>query len=326
MISDNQMYDVVALGELLVDFSRSGKSAQGNDIFEACPGGAPCNMLAMLAKLGRKTAFIGKLGGDMFGHTLKEAIESAGIDSRGVVFDKRVNTTLAFVSTDETGDRRFAFFRNPGADMRLVKAEIDEDLIRAGKIFHFGTLSTTHARVRAATHASVETAKSSGKLISFDPNLRPLLWNSLDEAKKQMKWGCAHCDILKISDDELAFLTGVSTAREGALAIKKKYPGITFIFVTSGKLGSAVLFHDFYVSEPAFVTAKTIDTTGAGDIFCGCCLEAILRQGVEPFTEEKLRRTLRFANAAASIVTTRKGALRAVPDQAEIQKRLSCID
>lgn len=319
---EEKLYDVVALGELLIDFLSVGTSDYGNVLFEACPGGAPCNVLAMLAKLGRKTAFVGKLGGDLFGYKLKNVIEGLGIDSRGIVFDDAVNTTLAFVSNDNSGERSFAFCRNPGADMMLSRDEVNEELIEKGRIFHFGTLSTTHPQVREATRAAVNIAKKSGALISFDPNLRPLLWESLQDAKEQMAWGCSMCDILKISDDEAEFLTGENGAQDGAKTIKKLFPDIKLIFVTSGKEGSAVLYSDMYLSEPAFKSLKVIDTTGAGDTFYACCLDAVLREGLEDVTEEYLRTTLRYANAAAGIITTRKGAMMSMPDKSDIQELL----
>lgn len=316
------MCDVVALGELLIDFLPYGKSGQGNDLFEACPGGAPCNVLAMLAKLDKRTAFIGKLGKDMFGLKLKSLIEQVGIDSCGIVFDEKVNTTLAFVSTNDAGERNFSFYRNLGADMMLAKDEINGALIKSSKIFHFGTLSMTHTSVRETTHTAVDIAKKSGALISFDPNLRPLLWDNLAEAKEQMAWGCEQCDILKIADDEAEFLTGEKFAPSAAAVIRKRYPGIRLILVTRGRDGSLAYYGNICVCQSAFTSTKTIDTTGAGDTFFGCCLDAVLREGIGNFTEKKLNETLRFANAAAAIVTTRKGALLSMPDEIEIRQLL----
>jgi fructokinase len=315
------MYDVTALGELLIDFYAAGESPQGNETFEACPGGAPCNVLAMLTKLGRKTAFIGKLGDDLFGRRLKETIDSLGIGTKGVVFDRVVRTTLAFVGTDSAGERSFAFYRNPGADMMLRQDEVDAELIKNSRVFHFGTLSTTHPGVREATYAAVGIARDSGVLISFDPNLRPPLWGSLAEAKRQMAWGCGQCDILKIADGEAEFLTGEKDPRAAAETLSKRFPNIRLIFVTAGRDGSAALYHGLYVHEPA-LPLNTIDTTGAGDTFCACVLDAVLAAGIDGFDEERLRYTLRFANAAAGIVTTRKGALLSMPDQTEIEEVL----
>ena len=314
------MYDVVALGELLMDFVPVGKSAQGNDLYEGCPGGAPCNVLAMLSKLGRRTAFIGKLGGDMFGRRLITTITALGIDPRGVVLDDAVNTTLAFVSTGDEGERSFAFYRNPGADMMLRRDELDEELLARCSVFHFGTLSSTHPGIREATRTAVALAKGSGALISFDPNLRPPLWGSQHEAKQQMAWGCTQCDILKISDDEAQFLTGLQTARASGEAIRDSFPNIRLIIVTCGANGSLVLYRDICTSEQAFTGIKAIDTTGAGDTFCGCCLDAVLRVGLDNFTEETLRDMLRNAGAAAAIVTSRKGAMLAMPEKSEIQE------
>ena len=193
-------YDVAALGELLVDFTENGISSQGNPIFEANPGGAPCNVLAILQKLGKKTAFIGKVGKDIFGRQLTEVVKAAGIDVTNLVTDSSVPTTLAFVHTLAGGDREFSFIRDPGADMMLRKDEINADIIKSAKIFHFGTLSSTHEGVREATRFAIDIAKESGALISFDPNLRPPLWNSLEDARREIEYGFEKCDILKISD------------------------------------------------------------------------------------------------------------------------------
>ncbi len=314
------MTDVVALGELLIDFVSRGSGAAGNDIFEACPGGAPCNVLATLSKLGRKTAFIGKLGDDYFGHRLKTTVEGLGIDASAIIFDSSVNTTLAFVASGADGERSFSFYRNPGADMMLREEELDRALIEGCRIFHFGTLSMTHPRVRAATRTAVDIARKSGALISFDPNLRPPLWDSLRKAKEQIAWGCAHCDILKISDDEAEFLTGIRTAEKAGRAIRDSFPNIRLIFVTCGRNGSFAFYHDLVVNAQAYTSLDAIDTTGAGDTFCGCCLDTVLREGINFFSEEKLSETLRFAGAAAGIVTTRKGAMLAMPEKYEVQE------
>ncbi len=196
-------YDVVALGELLIDFTIDGKSSQGNNTYEANPGGAPCNVLAMLNRMNKKTAFIGKVGKDAFGQILKSTIDKIGIDSKGLVFDEKVNTTLAFVNIDENGERSFSFYRNPGADMMLTEEEVDLEIVRNSKIFHFGTLSMTHEKVRQATKKAVQEAKKENILISFDPNLRELLWEDLSLAKEQIDYGCSVCDILKIEDEDL---------------------------------------------------------------------------------------------------------------------------
>ena len=207
----NRNYDVTSLGELLIDFTENGTSAQGNPIMEANPGGAPCNVLAMLERLGKKTAFIGKVGKDMFGNQLKAAVEEVGIDTRALIMDEEVHTTLAFVHTYPDGDRDFSFYRNPGADMMLTKDEVPDDLIRDSRIFHFGTLSSTHEGVREATRHAIEVAKEAGCIITFDPNLRPPLWKSLEDARVEIEYGLTKCDVLKISDNEVEFLFDTQT-------------------------------------------------------------------------------------------------------------------
>ena len=295
-----------------------GGLGQGNPLLEANPGGAPCNVLAMLEKLGKKTAFIGKVGKDMFGEQLKTAVEEVGIDTRNLVMDEEVHTTLAFVHTYPDGDRDFSFYRNPGADMMLKKEEVDEDLIRGAKIFHFGTLSSTHEGVREATRYAIDVAKEAGCIVSFDPNLRPPLWKSLDEAKAEIEYGLSKCDILKISDNEVEFLFGTTDYDEGARLIREKYQ-IPLVLITLGKDGSRAYYKDLRVEVPGFVQEHTIETTGAGDTFCANSLNYILEHGMEELTEENLKELLTFANAAASLITTRKGALRVMPTREEIK-------
>lgn len=310
-------YDVTALGELLIDFTENGVSGQGNPLFEANPGGAPCNVLAMLTKLGHKTAFIGKVGDDFFGKQLKEAIEEVGIDSTGLCMDKEIHTTLAMVHTYPDGDRDFSFYRNPGADMMLKESEVKEELIKESKLFHFGTLSMTHEDVRKATKKAIQIAEEAGDIISFDPNLREPLWNSLDEAKEQILYGLSHCHILKISDNEIQWLTGQEDYTDGVNWILERYQ-IPLILVSMGKEGSRAYYGGKMVEVKPFIQKNTIETTGAGDTFCGCVLHYICEHGLENLTEENLFEMLQFANAAASIITTRKGALRVMPEEKEI--------
>lgn len=311
-------FDVVALGELLIDFTENGVSEQGNPILEANPGGAPCNVLAMLNKLGKKTAFIGKVGNDTFGNMLKRTVEESGTDVTNLVMDNDVHTTLAFVHTYPDGEREFSFYRNPGADMMLTKDEIMEDIIKAGRIFHFGTLSSTHEGVRTATRYALDVAKENGLLISFDPNLRELLWNSLEDAKREIEYGLSKCDILKISDNELEFMTGTDDYSEGVKILRGKYD-IPLIFVTLGKDGSRAYYKDIMVEAPPFTEVKTIEKTGAGDTFGGCALGYILEHGIDNLTEENLRELIIFANAGASLITTKKGALKVMPEKSEIE-------
>ena len=291
-------YDVTALGELLIDFTEKGISGQGNPVLEANPGGAPCNVLSMLSKLGHKGAFIGKIGDDMFGNQLTYAIKEVGIDTTGLKRDSQVHTTLAFVHTLEDGDREFSFYRNPGADMMLSESDIDETLIKDSKIFHFGSLSMTDEVCRKATRKAIEIAEKSGAILSYDPNLREPLWKSMDEAKEQILYGIEDYDA-------------------GTLLLMEKYH-IPLILLSMGKNGSRAYTDKFRVERPAFVTEDTIETTGAGDAFCGCILHYILEHGWREYNEKELGEMLEFANAAASIVTTRKGALRVMPKLEEI--------
>ena len=345
-----KQFDVVALGELLIDFTEAGLSEQGNPLWEANPGGAPCNVLAMLQKLGRKTAFLGKVGNDVYGHQLRQVVENAGVNLRGLLEDPEVHTTLAVVHKLPNGDRDFSFYRNPGADMMLRAEELDGDLLEGCRIFHFGTLSMTHPEVRAATKTAVAKAKAAGALISFDPNLRPPLWTTLEAAKEQMLWGLGQCDVLKISDNEVEFLfpeatgsgqqaTGTDEAvgadahigpcsagpdyAAGARALLARFPNIKLLNVTCGPDGSYSFCCGQEVFVPSFKLGGTIETTGAGDTFCACALHNVLEYGVENRDAESLRQMLRFANAAAYLVTTKRGAIRSMPDPADVEAILA---
>ena len=314
---NEKLYDVTALGELLIDFTENGTSSQGNPLMEANPGGAPCNVLAMLERLGKKTAFIGKVGKDMFGEQLKAAVEEVGIDTRNLSMDETVHTTLAFVHTYPDGDRDFSFYRDPGADMMLTKDEVQKDLIENSRIFHFGTLSSTHEGVREATRHAIDLAKEAGCIITFDPNLRPPLWKSLEDARKEIEYGMTKCDVLKISDNEVEFLFGTSDYDKGAALIREKYH-IPLVLITMGKDGSRAYYKDLRVEAAPFLQENTIETTGAGDTFCASALNYVLEHGLENLTEDNLMELLTFANAAASLITTRKGALRVMPDRQEV--------
>ena len=309
-------YDVIALGELLIDFTMNGQSEQGNNMFEACPGGAPCNVLALLNKMGKKTAFIGKVGKDQFGALLRDTITEAGIDASNLMVDENVNTTLAFVHTFPDGDREFSFYRNPGADMMLTADEVNPEVVKDTKVFHFGTLSMTHEGVREATKKAVETAKANGCLVSFDPNLRPPLWSSLDLAKEQMEYGFGKCDILKISDNEIQFVSGKEDYDEGIAYLQETY-NIPLILLTMGKDGSRAYYKGMRVERPGF-SVKAIETTGAGDTFCGSSLNYLVDHDFENLTEEQLGEMLTFTNAAAALVTTKKGAIKAMPVKEEV--------
>ena len=314
-----KQFDVVALGELLIDFTQNGLSAQGNPVFEANPGGAPCNVLAMLQKLDRKTAFIGKVGNDGFGEQLRQVTTQAGINTEHLLIDSSVHTTLAIVHTKPGGDRDFSFYRNPGADMMLREDELPRSLLENCRIFHFGTLSLTHPGVRTATETAVRIAKQAGALISFDPNIRPPLWSSMEEAGKRMEWGLGICDILKISDNEVEFFTGETNYSVGAKKLLAQFPNIRLLNVTCGSEGSYSFCGGEQVYVPSFKLGGTIETTGAGDTFCACVLHDVLANGLENRNSKALGQMLRFANAAAYLVTTKKGAIRSMPDRKDIE-------
>lgn len=278
------MFDVTAIGELLIDMAQSGVSDIGSPIFEANPGGAPCNVLAMLNKLGRSTAFIGKVGDDIFGKKLKKIVESSGTDIGGLVFDENVRTTLAFVETDEYGDRNFSFYRAPGADMMLREDEVNVDIIKQSRVLHFGTLSMTH----------------------------------MDRAKQKIDYGCSVSDIVKIEIDELRFLTGCNEINKAVEIFRTCYPNVALLTVTAGRSGSRAYYKNIYAGAPTFLNVKTIDTTGAGDTFCACCIDWFLNNGGKEVKEAELRNMLVFANAAASLVTCKKGALLSMPEISDI--------
>ena len=314
-------FDVVALGELLIDFTENGISEQGNPMLEANPGGAPCNVLSMLQELNRSTAFIGKVGNDNFGRMLMEVVSGQGIDVSGLAFDNEVHTTLAFVHTAPDGDRSFSFYRDPGADVMLTENDVPEEIIAGSKLFHFGTLSMTHEASGNATKKALRIAHENGLMVSFDPNLRPPLWKNLDDARKAMAYGFEHCDILKISDDEILFFTGEKDIAAGVEKIKKEYD-IKLILATMGKDGSMAFYKDMRIAEQSFISDKTIETTGAGDTFMGIALHNVLEKGLEAMRENDLRELLKMANAGASIITERRGALKVMPKRQEVMERM----
>ena len=315
-------FDVVALGELLIDFTENGLSGQGNPLLEANPGGAPCNLLSMLTRLDKKVAFIGKVGNDAFGKMLTAAVEEQGIDTTGLKYDDEIHTTLALVMKLANGDRDFAFYRNPGADICLKEEDVDADLIRASRVFHFGSLSLTDEPVRSATKKALKIAEEEGLVRSFDPNLREPLWRSLDEAAEQIGFGLEHTDVLKISDNEITWFTGKEDYDEGVAWLREHYPNLKLICVSLGPEGSRAYLGKLRVEVPAFLQEKTIETTGAGDTFGACVLSTVIEKGFD-MTEEDLIQMLRFANAAASIVTTKKGALRVMPSREEVEAFLA---
>ena len=312
------MYDVVAIGELLVDFIQEDPTDTGKRLYSANPGGAPCNLLAMMRRLGKEAAFIGKVGNDALGYMLRDALISQNIHVENLCFDSKVPTTLAFVSKNEEGDRTFSFYRNPGADMMLEYEEIRQELLTETRLFHFGTLSMTHDKNRSGTMRAVETAKNNGAWLCFDPNIRELLWDSEALLREQMTWGFEMCDILKISDSELQWYTGEHDLDRGISELRK-IRDIPLIFLTMGGAGSRAYYKEFYVEVPACHMWETVETTGAGDAFFGIVLSRILDEGMEHLDRKMLEHILKYANTGAAIVTSRKGALMAMPEKEEIE-------
>ena len=321
----DHVYDVAALGELLIDFTQNGVSAQGNPLFEANPGGAPANVLAMLCKLGRRCAFLGKVGADGFGDQLTETLREAGISLDGLRRDAEVRTTLAIVHTLPGGDRDFSFYRKPGADMMLRPDELDRSILSACRIFHFGSLSLTDEPCRAATREALAIARERGAYISFDPNLRPPLWPDPDAAREQIEWGLRQCDILKIADNELEFMTGETDLARGAGLLRQRFPNIRLMNVTLGAQGSRAYCGGAYAEVPGCALGGVIETTGAGDTFCACVLHYVLDHGLDGLTDTQLRDMLRFANAAAFLVTTKRGAIRSMPEPREVEAILDAV-
>ncbi len=319
-------YDVTALGELLVDFTEGPLSEQGNPTFEANPGGAPCNVLSMLGRLGHPTAFIGKVGKDAFGEMLRAKASEQGIDMAGLSVDPSVHTTLAFVQKLANGDRDFSFYRKPGADIMLRPEDVraHKELIENSRIFHFGTLSMTDELVDHATREALTIAKDNGITISFDPNYRPPLWSSEDEAREKMVFGMQNTDIMKISDNEIVFLTGDDNLDRGVRTLIDRYE-IPLVFATLGPDGSRAYYKGERVDCAGFKNPNTIETTGAGDTFCACGLHFVLKYGLKNLNILRLHELLTFANAAASLVTTRRGALAVMPTEQDVQEYLASM-
>ena len=317
------MYDVTALGELLIDFTPAGLSGQGQPLFEQNPGGAPANVLAALSRLGRRTAFIGKVGQDFFGDFLAGVLAQAGIAHDGLLRDPSCRTTLAFVHLDPNGDRSFSFYRNPGADLMLRPEEVPEATVRNCRFFHFGSVSMTADPARSATRTAVQLASQADCLVSFDPNLRLPLWPSPEEARRVILAELDPVDVLKISDEELTFLTGLTDLDQGARWFFENAP-LQLLLITRGPRGAYGATRSAKASHPAF-DVRTIDTTGAGDAFTGAILHRLLQRGKDParLTAAELEADLAYANAAGSLATTRTGAIPALPTDAAIQDCLA---
>ncbi|MBQ9299214.1 MAG: carbohydrate kinase [Clostridia bacterium] len=317
------MYDVIALGELLIDFAPQSVNEAGYPTLAANPGGAPGNFLAAVNKYGCSAAMIGKVGDDMFGRLLIRTLKTAGIETRGIVMDPDQFTTLAFVSLDAGGNRDFSFARKPGADTCLAPEEVEEGLFEGSRVFHFGTLSLTDEPAAEATRRGIELARDHGMLVSLDPNLRKPLWRNAEDARAAMEWSLCQADIVKISDEEIDFLWGLSP-EEGARKLLEEY-GVSLVYATLGPKGcfAANAKGSVTVNSPAGI--RVVDTTGAGDIFGGSAMSCLLKTGKAPsqLDAEELRRIVAFACTAASLSTQAHGGITSVPALADVERKLA---
>jgi len=312
------MFDITAFGELLIDYTQIGVSPSGMDLFEQNPGGAPANVLACAAKLGQNTAFIGKIGSDMQGEFLRKTLQAASINTDGLISDTNFFTTLAFVKLKENGERSFSFARKPGADTQICREDIALSIIENSRIFHFGSLSLTEHPARETTLFALEKAKSANCVISYDPNYRPLLWKSEVQAKEQMRSVLPYVDMIKLSDEETELLTGHADTQTAAKHLLDL--GLQIVAVTLGKNGVLLATKEGCETVPGF-DVPALDTTGAGDAFWGAFLFSIGRLdkqiGDISFTE--LLKNARFANAAAALCVTKRGAIPSMPTLCDIE-------
>lgn len=312
---------ITALGEILIDYTPMPRSAAGMQVFEQNPGGAPANVLACAVKLGRETAFIGKVGCDMQGEFLRQTVVDAGIDARGLISDPEAFTTLAFVSLSESGERSFAFARKPGADTRLRADELDEALLTDTAVLHIGSLSLTDEPARGATLKAIEIAKQAGAIISYDPNYRALLWPSKEAAMEQMRSVLDAVDIIKISDEETALLTDAEAPE--AAAEKLLARGIPVVMVTLGADGALVATREGMQRVAGF-KSDAVDTTGAGDSFWGGVLTCLTESGKRPaeLSLAEAAAFARFGNAVAALCVRKRGAIPAMPEREAVLELL----
>lgn len=317
------MYDVIALGELLIDFAPQAVQEDGYPVLAAHPGGAPGNFLAALARYGASAAMIGKVGEDQFGRLLIATLRDAGIGTEGILRDPDVFTTLAFVALDKNGNRDFSFARKPGADTCLRPEEVDGDMLAGARVFHFGTLSLTDEPAASATRKAVALARSRGLLISLDPNLRKPLWKREEDARDAMEWSLRQADIVKISDEEIRWLWGLSP-EEGARKLLREY-GVSLVYATLGPKGCHAATRNAAVTVPSPKGIQVTDTTGAGDIFGGSAMSRFLKTGKAPadLTEAELREIVRFACTAASLSTRKHGGISSIPSPEEVEDFLA---
>lgn len=310
------MKDIVAIGEVLVDLTQTGMNQLGVGQYAANPGGAPANLAVAASRLGARTAFVGKVGRDAFGNYLRAVLNENHVDTTGLLTDEREHTTLAVVSVDETGERSFTFYRDPSADVNLDAREIPEDLLKNTRVLHFGSVSLTAEPARSATLYAAKKARENGCLVSYDPNYRSSLWESPEEAIREMKDALPLCDILKISDEELPLLTGTDDPVEGSRMLAGL--GIRLIFITLGANGAFFRLGEDTGSVPG-IKVKVGDTNGAGDTFFGAALSKLVKENLNKLTLNRVEEIAAFANKAASITTSRHGAIPAMPRLEEIE-------
>ena len=316
--------DIVALGEILIDFTPYGQSNEGNVLFEQNPGGAPANTLVAATRFGAKTAFIGKVGDDQFGHYLKGILEEVNISTSGLVFTKEANTTLAFVHLNPDGDRSFSFYRKPGADFLIRPEEVDKNLLSDTTVFHFGSISLTHEPARSTTVEAVKYAKEKGAMISYDPNWRPGLWQSHEESIEWMKKGAQYADIMKVSEEELELITGESDLEKGSRILEEMGPQV--IFVTLGDAGCYYRINKGTGHIPAY-KVPVIDTTGAGDSFFGSMLYQIIEgnKELDSITKDDMDQYITTSNATAALCVQKKGAIPGIPLRAEVNRFMETV-
>lgn len=316
------MFDIITMGELLFDFSYSGKSPKGNNTYEANPGGAPANVAVGARRLGAATSFMGKIGGDALSSGLEAALNENGVDTSSLVISKDFNTALTFVQLDKKGDRSFTFYRNSSADMNITCGDIDKDILSQSRLFHFGSLTLTNEPSRSATIYAMNIAKKNGLMVSFDPNYRAMLWRNEQEAAKVIRTVLPYCDILKVSKEELQLLTGNTMVQESMRSLHDEF-GIPMIFATFGSDGSAWLYQGCYGEQEAF-DVKTVDTTGAGDSFVAAILYQIVcvYGQIKKIDTNVLAEIVRFASAASSLATTIPGAIPSLPFLADVEQLL----
>ena len=310
------MIDITTIGEILIDLTQSGRTEQGIPRFDANPGGAPANLAVAAARLGARTAFIGRVGKDSFGDYLRRCLAENGVDVRGMSVDEKARTTLAVVALDERGERTFSFYRDPSADVNLSMAYVPMELLSGTKVLHFGSVSLTAEPARTATLEAAKTAKASGAYVSYDPNYRASLWPDEETAVRNMTEPLSMVDILKVSDEELPLLTGCTDPEKGSARLAEK--GIRLVLVTLGAHGAFYRF-DGHTGHVPGVPCQVGDTNGSGDTFFGAALSQLVKlSSLDQLTVPELRRILAFANKAASITTSRHGAIPAMPTLEEV--------